>query len=222
MSTKEVLILLAGLGIGSVGTFFAVKNRYETLANEEIEAVKEYYKDKCDNCNTNKHNTEAVEDDVKENTKPSEDDKEYYNNIIQKMNYNACSNKNSAKKDVVIDVRQKEEEIPEEHAGDDEPYSITPEQFASGRLNDQISLTYFEASGFFMNNETEELISNGEELVGKWNLSKFGEYEKDVLYVRDDSTGCDYEVVLDVRDFQDTEYYDSASELDDEEDEEDN
>lgn len=39
-------------------------------------------------------------------------------------------------------------------------------------------------------------------LLGKIHLKHFGEYEDDSVYVRNDAKKCDYEILLDQRNYQ--------------------
>lgn len=181
MSMKTTLVFLAGLGIGSVGTLFAVKKHYEELANEEIAAVKEYYK----NERIEAFEKDYVEESVEENE--TAEDQTDYEEIIRKLNYNEYSHK--PKEEVEILKTQK----PEEPKG---PYVITPEDFTNERNYEKITLTYFEGDGIFMDDMTEEEVNDAEASVGKENLSRFSEFEPDLLYVRNEKERTDYEIIL--------------------------
>ena len=78
------------------------------------------------------------------------------------------------------------------------PYVISPEEF--GEMNDyeKTSLTYY-ANGV-LTDESDEIIYNIEETVGDA-LEHFGEYEDDSVFVRNEENMCDYEILLDQRNF---------------------
>ena len=78
------------------------------------------------------------------------------------------------------------------------PYVISPEEF--GEMNDyeKISLTYY-ANGV-LTDESDEIIYDIEETVGDA-LEHFGEYEDDSVFVRNEENMCDYEILLDQRNF---------------------
>ena len=47
-----------------------------------------------------------------------------------------------------------------------------------------------------------EIVDDIEKVVGEDSLEHFGEYEDDSVYVRNDSKKCDYEILLDQRNYQ--------------------
>lgn len=80
-----------------------------------------------------------------------------------------------------------------------EPYVIPPEEFGEIDNYERISLTFFK-DGFLC--EGEDPIDNVKEVVGDA-LDHFGEYEEDSVYVRNDLKKCDYEILMDLRNFSD-------------------
>lgn len=83
----------------------------------------------------------------------------------------------------------------------DKPYIITPEQFGEIEEYEKISLVYY--SDGVLTDENDELIDDIEEIVGEDSLNHFGEYEEDSVFVRNDSRKCDYEILMDLRKFED-------------------
>ena len=83
------------------------------------------------------------------------------------------------------------------------PYVITPEEFASTKeYYDKITLTLY-ASGEVEDDDgvtlyTPEEVDN---MIGTRNLDCMGEYEKGVVYVRNDILQSDFEVVADDSDY---------------------
>jgi hypothetical protein len=84
---------------------------------------------------------------------------------------------------------------------EDQPYVIPPEDF--GELDDyeKISLTYY--ADRVLADDNDELVENVEDIVGFESLDSFGEYEYDSVFVRNDRLKCDYEILLDQREFSD-------------------
>ena len=64
-------------------------------------------------------------------------------------------------------------------------------------IRDRISLTYY-ADGVLAD-ENDEVIEDVEDAVGIDSLNRFGEYEDDSVFVRNDARKCDYEILLDQR-----------------------
>ncbi len=52
-----------------------------------------------------------------------------------------------------------------------------------------------------------DIVDDIEETVGIDSLTHFGEYEDDSVFVRNDERKCDYEILLDHRDYEDCVLY---------------
>ena len=82
------------------------------------------------------------------------------------------------------------------------PRVISPDEFGENPDEyEPVSLTYY-ADGVLAD-EMDEVIENVDEIVGEGSLSTFGEYEKDSVFVRNDMTKCDYEILRDTRNYSD-------------------
>lgn len=91
-----------------------------------------------------------------------------------------------------------EEKTTEEVPSMGEPYVISPSEF--GELDyDTVSLTYY-ADGVLAD-EMDEIIEDVDDIVGLDSLNHFGEYEDDSVFVRNDRMSCDYEILLDSRNY---------------------
>ena len=51
--------------------------------------------------------------------------------------------------------------------------------------------------------ENDEEVDDVDEIVGEESLNHFGEYEDDSVFVRNDRLKCDYEILLDQRNYSD-------------------
>ena len=81
------------------------------------------------------------------------------------------------------------------------PYIIPPEEYGEKTGYELISLTYY-ADGILAD-DGDVIIEDMEDTVGFDSLNHFGEYEDDSVFVRNDSRMCDYEILLDTRDYTD-------------------
>jgi len=162
----DILIFAAGAAIGSAVTWKLVKTKYEQIAQEEIDSVKEVFAKRA-----------AMK-------KPSLEE------------YKAKLN------DLEYDVEEKEEKEDEESMDEtnNTAYVISPDEFGDCDY-ETVSLTYY-ADGV-VTDDFDEPIDNVEELIGPDALDSFGEYEDDSVFVRNDEKQCDYEILLDVRNFSD-------------------
>lgn len=183
MSNKALfsLTFIIGTVTGSVVTWYLLKDKYEALAQEEIDSVKEVFlrrEQELKDQSVKKTVAEGIKDADKE--KP---DLKEYARRLEKEGYTRYS-----------DFGSDGEEKPVSEAG---PYVIPPEQFGDNEEHEQISLTYY-ADGVLAD-ENDEVIEDVEDAVGIDSLNHFGEYEDDSVFVRNDARKCDYEILLDQR-----------------------
>ena len=169
----NLLMFAAGAAVGSVVTWKLLKTKYEQIAQEEIDSVKETFS----------RNRELIIDEELEAKlsehidmeKLREDRKDYATRIAE-------------------EEYKEEEEIQEMGV----PYVISPDEFGEmGEDYDTFSLTLY-ADGYLVN-EDDEVIDDPDYVVGPEALNSFGQYEEDSVFVRDDENMCDYEILKDYR-----------------------
>lgn len=179
MTTRRVdilnkcIVFLLGAAFGAVASALYFKTKYERIANEEIESVKKVYskKETVDNQMDTVELMEELSDRLKrENT-------EEYHDLIQRCGYS----------------------YNEEKGGPDmkKPYIIPPEEFDQNPDYEKITLTMY--SDGVLTDEYDEVIEDVDDTVGEDSLNHFGEYEDDCVYVRDERTDRDYEILRDNR-----------------------
>lgn len=189
MSSKGIAFLafIAGAGIGSVCTWQLLKRKYELIAQEEIDSVKAAYATR----ETGKSLVEGFCNGLKvaeDRTQKDEGDVDFkkYASIIQKEGYTDYSRS----------VEEKKGE-----AFVEKPYVISPEEFGEFEEYEKISLTYY--ADEVLADENDEEVDDVDEIVGDESLNHFGEYEDDSVFVRNDRLKCDYEILLDQRNYSD-------------------
>lgn len=90
--------------------------------------------------------------------------------------------------------------IKKEETDMNEPYVISPDDFDENGY-EIVSLTYY--ADDVLTDEHDNVIRNRDKLIGKDSLMKFGEYEEDSVFVRDDERKIDYEILADTRNYHD-------------------
>lgn len=184
------MMFIFGAAVGSVVTWQYTKKKYEQIAQEEIDSVKETFsklkevKNK-DNESDENNNVGTIVERAKD--KPSIVE---YAAKLRKQGYINYSNTDSLF----------EEEV-DENMINDKPYVISPDEFGEFDDYDTISLTYY--ADQVLVDEDDELVEDIEETVGFESLNAFGEYEDDSVFVRNDRLKCDYEILLDQRKYSD-------------------
>lgn len=185
MSTlNKFLWFSAGATIGSLVTWKLVKTKYEQMAQEEIEFVKERFEKKYGTTEED-HSEDTVVPGSNEKPSLSE-----YEDMLRDLEY---------KKEQHMKVKNASKEA---DGGDDEviyePYVISPEEFDEHEDYEVETLTLY-ADGVLTDWYDEPI--DVDEYVGKDALNHFGEYEKDTVYVRNEEHKCDYEIQRDTRSY---------------------
>ena len=201
-----IISFAAGAAIGSVATFMSIKNKYEQIAKEEIEEVREVYMNAI-------RKTEEVDDEHEDsapvNEAPKVAELKSYNDVVKESGYINYGNITEAEVEEM--VKEKTKEIVEEcndilkkteDKVNNKPYVISPDEFGDEYnvvtlvcYNDKVVTTY----------DTGEVLTDEEveKLVGLDSLSRFGEYEEDSVFVRNDSIKVDYEILRDEENYSD-------------------
>ena len=182
MNSKVAFILgtIIGAGIGVAGTYSYFKDKYEKLAEEDFNSRRVFDEDKKD------ESEEPVAEKTADSRTVDKPSIAEYAARLQKEGYVNYSD--------MQDKKQKQE------IAVDRPYVIQPSDFGEFDDYEKISLTYT-ADGVLLD-DMNEIVDDIEETVGEDSLEHFGEYEDDSVYVRNDAKKCDYEILLDQRNYQ--------------------
>lgn len=170
------LYFLIGVVVGAGAATLICKKYYDSKLEEEIDSVKEAFK--------TYDNKEEPEEEFKEPVQevtpslktdsPEIKDLKDYANILRKSGYKGPEKKSSI-------------------------YTIAPDEFGEDEENyETVSLTYY-ADGVLCD-ENDEVMEEPEQYIGDA-LNKFGEWEPDAAYVRNEYLHIEYEILKDERPF---------------------
>jgi hypothetical protein len=175
------MMFVLGVAVGSVVTWRYVEKKYKQIAQDEIDSVKEVFSKR------EAEFTENAEARIKADNAKEKPNVVEYTAWLHKQGYTNYSDM----------VDEKPEEVKEESMSVDKPYVIAPEEF--GELDDYetISLTYY--ADQILADDNDVIVDDVEDVVGFDSLNRFGEYEDDSVFVRNDRLKCDYEILLDQR-----------------------
>ena len=182
---KNLLCFVAGAAIGSVVTWKLIEKKYKDLADEEIESVKETFKNR---------KSRITKDEVKETVEKVinkfKEPKETIENIVTSEGYYTEDEEETEEDDesnYTVDVDPGVEVIV--------PYVITPEQFGEYDEYGTKTLTYYADN--VLTDEIDSPITSDEmiTMIGPDALDHFGEYEDDSVYIRDEMNEMDYEIL---------------------------
>lgn len=199
---KNFFTFVTGLVIGSVVTYVIVKDKFEKIAQEEIDSVKEVFGRRVE-----KETDKKVEKIAKKEVEKIRKEYNEYDNLTK--NYTSYS-KNKTEESIedveYEEVCENDEDGVEldeiERASDyDRPYIIEPQEF--GALDGYSLITLYHYSDNVLADDCDELVENLDDVVGEDYASHFGEYEDDCVYVRNDRLKADYEICRDLRKYSD-------------------
>lgn len=185
----NVLLFATGAAIGSVVTWKVVKTKYERIAQEEIDSVKETWS-RMNQLESDDYTYEDEDVDEMEDTEDGFDD--------DVMTAYARLVNNYSNSGINVETGQKGEgDVPYING----PYVITPDDFGNGDYDhDMHCLTYY--SDGVLANDWDEIL-DVDETIGEDSLEHFGDYAEDVVHVRNERLNADYEVVRDDRAYTD-------------------
>lgn len=187
----SLLVFITGVAIGSSVTWYYTKTKYEQIAAEEIESVKEVFSKKY------KSEDEVTTERGSRSKNGVYDDATPRSNMKQQTVKAERTDytKYSVKKQVVVDKEKEEDERMKK------PYVIPPEEFGENDEYDKIGLKFY--ADKVLTDDDDERIADVENTVGLDAVNHFGEYEEDSVFVRNDRLKTDYEILLDLRSYSD-------------------
>lgn len=186
----NVLMFAAGAAIGSAVTWKIVKDKYERIAQEEIDSVKAAFADRATDCQDDVAETAEVDanqiqinwEDLEDLDEEDEDDEDGDLNAYEQMVKKYSKKKGGA------------EEMAER------PYVISPYDFGELDNYSQFELTYY-ADGT-LEDEDYNIVDDVDDLIGQTSLYTFGEYEDDSVFVRNDRLRADFQILKDYRTYE--------------------
>ena len=191
----NVLMFAVGAAIGSAVTWKVVKTKYERIAQEEIESVKEAFEDRLTNLQ------EQVDDYA------TLDEAEEWADRARRVSWDELEDLDEEEEaedtpdDTLNEYARLIDQYTKKEGGAEhmakEPYVIAPYDFGEIDGYSQISLTYY--SDGILEDEDGDIVKDVDELLGVGSLNTFGEYEDDSVFVRNEFLKTDFEILKDYR-----------------------
>lgn len=178
---KNLIGFVLGAAAGSLITWKLIEKKYKQLAEEEIEAVREYYRNKDKDIEEVKMEEHYVEVDKLDDTRTE------YKKMINDLGY--------ASEKRTIDYVEPEKESSNEIVA---PYVISPDEYGDTQYYDAKCWTYY--ADFVLADENDDIVDDPESILGD-GLAHFGEFADDVVHVRNENLMCDYEILRDPQTF---------------------
>ena len=184
-TVKNLLLLAIGASIGSFVTYRLLKDKYEAIAEEEIESVKETF--------SRRMPPDYGDPDTEMNDEEYELGRLHLRPVGSNTNripYNTYSG-------------------PPASSGDENeilaPYVVNVEEYHDTNLHFDKSTLYYYNLDDTLVDESEEPIADVDAVIGD-GLMRFGDGsdDPDIVYVRNEKLGIDYEVIRVEKSYQET------------------
>ena len=206
---KGVLIFVLGAAAGSLATWKLIEKKYKDIAQEEIDSVKDTfskmkkneYPDKLEDYPDFEEFDDSDDSDDSDDEEPKSEQKIDRNNKPDIVEYAKILSETGYTN--YAERQDKKEKKGVEPVEDERPYVISPDEFGEKDGYENVTLTYY-ADGV-LTDYFDNVISNVDEVVGFDSLDHFGEYEDDVVFVRNEKMETDYEILRDLRDFNESD-----------------
>ena len=206
---KGVLIFVLGAAAGSLATWKLIEKKYKDIAQEEIDSVKDTfskmkkneYPDKLENYPDFEEFDDSDDSYDSDDEEPKSEQKIDRNNKPDIVEYAKILSETGYTN--YAERQDKKEKKGVEPVEDERPYVISPDEFGEKDGYENVTLTYY-ADGV-LTDYFDNVISNVDEVVGFDSLDHFGEYEDDVVFVRNEKMETDYEILRDLRDFNESD-----------------
>ena len=192
------ILFTAGAIIGSLVTWKVVKTKYEDLAQEEIDSVKEEYTRLMVSMKKKLNDGVTYKDDNNEDDRSEKDTDNIDDSIMTNYNEIIKSYRSSDGEENTQNEKEGEEKEEDNDGVSymEAPYVISPDDFGSVPGYNVEPLDYF-ADGILADGWGVEL--DIAETIGEDAINHFGDYDDDVVYVRNEQTKLEYEVTRDPR-----------------------
>lgn len=206
---KGVLIFVLGAAAGSLATWKLIEKKYKDIAQEEIDSVKDTfskmkkneYPDKLEDYPDFEEFDDSDDSYDSDDEEPKSEQKIDRNNKPDIVEYAKILSEASYTN--YADRQDKKEKKGVEPVEYERPYVISPDEFGEKDGYENVTLTYY-ADGV-LTDYFDNVISNIDEVVGFDSLDHFGEYEDDAVFVRNEKMETDYEILRDLRDFNESD-----------------
>ena len=190
MNVKDIIIFFAGMGIGAAGAYFAVKDKFQKKADEEISEMRNYVKNKIAECNGKTTAYKEQLDQYKLVT-GDEDDSDYAEDRGEMYKYIKEYEVESAENEHPMDDDEYAEYRDMKAQQDREPRIITEDEFADYPHHDKETLIYY-VEDETLCDEDMHIVDDADRLFGMLLEDFYDDDDMKEVFVRNVSMGADY------------------------------
>lgn len=197
---KEAIGLLsftAGAAVSAALTLYFMSDRYEKKLRSDIKETRKLYKESLDT------RMEALPHQYAEASIYQDDERanEFESGVIDIKNEQNLISKDNHCIDYTSYSEQEPQELDEADSAavstepaEETPYVITPDDFGELDMEGYDSLTFHYYLDNVLTDDRDDLLDSFE-TVGFDFMNHFGEYDDNVVYIRNDKLMADYEIL---------------------------
>ena len=201
MNKSAIFTFIAGAALGSGATWYFMKKQCDQRIQEEVDSVKAVFT--VPKVSVYEGPNDSDEEKKMEEKHSAIEDKPDVVEYARKLSQSGYTN--YSKPDISEEEDEEEEILPPpadvNDDPQDKPYVISPDEFGEFDDYTAIGLTFY--ADHILTDENDDPIEDVDDVIGVESLNHFGEYEDDSLHVRNDRLKCDYEILLDQRNYSD-------------------
>lgn len=203
-TVKNTLLFVAGATVGALAAVLVMRKRCDYIIEEEISSMRETLREGL------RKSKEKIIDDVEEAMKDElsasviDDraqrirERKEYRDIVGSTRYGRQSTMEELEENEDYHKnRLLTEQAHRAYQQGDDPYIISVEEYSEGNNHyDKLTISFYEDDEVLAD-ENDEVITDGDYIVGLDSLQRFGEESGDpeIVYVRNDKLQIDYEIV---------------------------
>ena len=187
---NKALYFILGLGVGAAGAYFYLREKFDQIAQEEINSVKEAYAAKLDEM---LEDTDLVKEPEKDGFAPvhlkhTKPDLMEFSKLVKKEGYTSYATKIETPEDPVHKPFK------------DEPYEIKADEF--GDIEDYEKRTLILYSDEVLADELDDEVFDDVSKIIPDYKDHFGSEDSEAVYVRNDIEQTDYMICKDNRTYK--------------------
>lgn len=219
-ANKNILVAIGsfilGVGSGGVVTYFVTKGYYKKKCEEDIQNQTEYYMRKYgDIVDKEGYSNDVSSKEESDEEKPAkiQESKEGISEIyrshtpdeMDKTSYGSYFRSNSSNSsNDIVDTKPAKKKVTRKSGPkmvDQAIWDANPDNY------EKKFFIYYDADGVMVDDETEKVIENGEELIGRANLDSADQFD-DTIFVSNSKTKTIYQVTVEQMAFSEVGFND--------------
>lgn len=193
---NKVLYFVLGLGVGAAGSYFYLRTKFDQIAQDEINSVKEAYADKLDEIRAGLEPEPECDEEDEKGEKPvklkhQKPDLMEFSKMVKKEGYRDYSTKTEKPDD------------PAHQPFNPDPYEITEEEYEElSDLYDKVSLIFYSDKVLAYESDDNVFEYTDERLTPDFDDHFKKNNDEEVVYIRNDIEKVDYAIYKDNRTYK--------------------